>query len=177
MADDYANTSCSNIKSWAGSNSMGDADAFFSDSEVSMSDYGTPGMPKVIVVGCAGHKVYYNMNYTAAGIGDAIDEALLECNASTTSVNEIENTNFNLQLFPNPAQNIVTVSYELTESSMVTVNIVNMMGENVKTISSSVQNRGSVELQFDTNLLNNGFYFLRIQSKKDSQVVKFSVAH
>ncbi len=177
MADDYGNTPCTNIQSWASNNSMGAADAYFSDSKISMSNYGTPGMPKVVVVGCSGHKIYYNMNYTAAGIGAAIDEALLECNAGTTSVSEIDNTNFNLQLFPNPAQNIVTVSYELTESSILTIDVINMIGENVQTISNSFQNRGSVEFQFETNSLNDGIYFLRIQSKKDSQVLKFTVAN
>ena len=177
MADDYANTACSSIKAWANNNSMGDADAYFSDAEVSMSDYGTPGMPKVIVVGCSEHKVYYNKNYTASGIGEAIDEALLECNAINTSVAEIGNNSFNINLFPNPAQNIVNVSYEMKESSLVTIDVINMMGETAQMVSNSVQNAGTNELQFDTEPLKDGLYLLRIQSNKGSQVVKFSVAH
>lgn len=176
MADDYANTACSTLKSWASNNSMGDADAYFSDSDISMSDYGTPGMPKVIVVGCSEHKVYYNKNYTASGIGEAIDEALLECNAINTSVDEIGNNSFNINLFPNPAKNIVTVSFEMMESSEVTIDVLNMLGEIVLTISNSLQVEGSNEFQLNSNLLNDGLYFLRIQSQTRSQVVKFSVA-
>jgi len=82
MPDDYANTSCSSLTSWAENNSMGEADAYFSHSDINMNDYGTPGMPKIVVVGCSSHKVFYNMNYTAAGIEDAINEAIEECNTS-----------------------------------------------------------------------------------------------
>lgn len=177
MADDYANTACSSIKAWANNNSMGDADAYFSDSKLNMSDYGTPGMPKVIVVGCSEHKVYFNKNYTASGIGEAIDEALLECNTINTSVDEIGKDSFNMNLFPNPAQNIVNVSYEMMESSLVTIGVINMMGETVQKVSNSVQNAGTNEFQFETDLLKDGLYLLRIQSTKGSQVVKFSVAH
>jgi len=156
---------------------MGAADAYFSDHKLDMSDYGTPGMPKVVVVGCSEHKIYYNENYTASGIEEAIDEALIECNAINTSVEEFGNSSFNLDLFPNPTQNIVSVSYEILESSLVSIDVINMVGEIVQNVSKSVQDAGTNEFQFETNLLKDGLYFLRIQSAKGSQVVKFSVAH
>ncbi len=175
MADDYANTACSQLSSWATNNGMGNSDAFFSDSHVSMSDYGTPGMPKVIVVGCSDHNVYYNENYTAAGIGDAINEALEDC--SNLSVIEASNkNNFKLELFPNPTQTITNISYKITKSSVVTIDVVDMVGKTVLTITNSFQNSGSHNLQFNSELLKNGLYFLRIQSQNQSQIVKFSVA-
>lgn len=85
LADDYANTSCASITSWASTNSMGESNAIFSKSDISMSDYGAAGMPKIVVVGCSGHKVYFNMNYSTAGIENSISDALLEC--STNWVN------------------------------------------------------------------------------------------
>lgn len=177
MADDYANTSCSTLSSWATVNGMSDADAFFSDSEIDMDDYGQPGMPKVIVVGCSEHKVYYNENYTANEIGKAIDEALLECNAVNTSVNEMEKSRFNLRLSPNPVKSQVNISYEMHEAAELNIDIVNMVGQTVLAISNSVQNVGQNEFKVNTSSLKEGFYFLRIQSKKGSEVVKFSIVH
>lgn len=175
MADDYANTACSQLSSWAAANGMGSSDAFFSDAAVSMSDYGTPGMPKVIVVGCSDHKVYYNENYTAAGIGDAINEALEDC--SNLSVIEANSRNsFKVELFPNPTQSLTNISYEIAKSSVVSIDVVDMVGKTVLTITNSFQNSGLHELQFDTDFLNDGLYFLRIQSQNQSQTVKFSVA-
>ncbi len=174
MADDYANTDCSQLSSWATANGMGNSDAFFSTSKISMSDYGTPGMPKVIVVGCSNHKVYYNENNTAAGIGDAIDEALEECSNLSVLEKNINN-NFNLELFPNPTQNITNVSYEMSQSSDLTIDVVNMIGKTVMNISNSFENTGKHEFQFKTGSLGNGLYFLRINSIDGSQVVKFSV--
>lgn len=153
---------------------MAGADAFFSHSDISMSDYGIPGMPKVIVVGCSEHKIYYNENYTAAGIGDAIDIALAEC--GTTSVKENNTNSFELDLFPNPANNITNVIFELKQSSEVSIDVINITGESVLNVSNSFRNSGSHEIQFQTEQLGNGLYFLRIQSGSKSQVIKFSVA-
>jgi len=177
MPDDYANTSCSSLTSWAENNSMGEADAYFSHSDINMSDYGTDGMPKIAVVGCSSHKVFYNENYTAAGIEDAINEALEECNSSGIFDDEIDDNISALNLFPNPVKNTTTVSYKMMESSIITVDVVNMTGETVLNISNSFQYAGPVKIQFDTGLLSDGFYFLRIQSKSGSQLTKFSVVH
>ncbi|MBT7490255.1 MAG: T9SS type A sorting domain-containing protein [Bacteroidetes bacterium] len=185
MCDDYANNSCSSISSWAGSNNMGEADAYFSHSDINMSDYGSAGMPKTIVVGCIEHKVYYNMNYSANGIEDAINEALLDCNIDTSTidtsntnlVNEIGKSSFGLNMFPNPVQNTVTVSFEMIESSMVTIDVLNLTGETVLNMSNSFQTVGSIDIQFNTDILSNGCYFLRIQSETGFEIAKFSVAH
>ena len=174
MADDYANTSCQSLASWAASNGMSGTDSFFSHSDVSMSDYGTPGMPKVIVIGCSEHKVYYNENYTAAGIGDAIDEALADC--TNTFVKENNSNRVQVDLFPNPTQNITNLSFQLKESSDVTIDVINIIGESVLQVASSNHSSGTHNIQFGTEQLDAGLYFLRIQSGMKSQVVKFSVA-
>lgn len=176
MVDDYANTTCSTLNSWANNNSMGEADAYFSNADIDMLDYGTPGMPKIVVVGCSGHAVYYNKNYTAAGIGDAINEALTDCN-TISAIEENENNIHELSVFPNPVNNTATISYEITEASIVTVDVLNLMGESVLIVSNSNQNAGLIEFQFDTNSLKDGFYLVRIHSNKGEKVTKFSVKH
>lgn len=176
LADDYANTSCSQLSSWAGNASMGDADAYFSNSAVSMSNYGQPGMPKVVVVGCSDHKVYFNKNYTADGINEAIDAAITECDY-ISSVEETGNNNFELNLYPNPTHGIASVSYKLTEASLVKIDVLNILGESLIDISNSQQNIGIIEFKLNTNSLSDGVYFLRVQSNMGSQLVKFSVSH
>ena len=52
----------------------------FSSSSISMSDYGSSGMPKVVVLGNANHSVFYNENddkITFNGVQNAINNALL----------------------------------------------------------------------------------------------------
>ncbi|MBA3683174.1 MAG: hypothetical protein H0W73_18715, partial [Bacteroidetes bacterium] len=54
VADDYANSNCATINNWCASNGINPT-AKFSSTVVSMSAYGTAGMPKVIVLGGANH--------------------------------------------------------------------------------------------------------------------------
>ena len=177
MVDDYANTTCSLLYGWSNSSGMGNADAYFSDSQISMSDYGQNGMPKVVVVGCTEHKVYYNENYTADGITEAIEEAIAECDSFSTSVDKFNGSENKLQLFPNPANNMFNVSYELTEADNVTVDVANMVGKTIHHVSNSKQSAGLVEIQINTEQFRNGFYFLKVETSKGLQVVKFSVVH
>ncbi|MCF8370512.1 MAG: T9SS type A sorting domain-containing protein [Bacteroidales bacterium] len=175
LVDDYANTSCSSLSSWANSNGLGESDAIISSSSVNMSDYGIPGMPKIIVVGCSGHKVYYNMNYTANGIETAISEALSDCNF--VSINDFDNS-FNFSLFPNPSQDIITVSYSIIKSSkVINIDVLNVTGEMVLNLLDVIPNSGLGEFQFNTDRLSDGLYFLRMQTNVGTKTVKFSVAH
>ena len=61
LVDDYANTACPTLVNWGISNSMS-INTAFSSSSINMSDYGSSGMPKVVVLGNANHSVFYNEN-------------------------------------------------------------------------------------------------------------------
>ena len=50
LADDYANNTCSYLSGWASNYNIA-TDAFFSTTDLDMLDYGTVGMPKVVVLG------------------------------------------------------------------------------------------------------------------------------
>jgi len=77
IADDYANTVCSTVVGWSNFYGMTNSTKF-SDPAITMSDYGVDGMPKIVVLGGSNHKVYYNENSSSAGIGAAIDQALID---------------------------------------------------------------------------------------------------
>ncbi|HRD39909.1 MAG TPA: hypothetical protein PLC65_14870, partial [Bacteroidia bacterium] len=61
LVDDYANTSCPTLTSWALTNGMPNA-IVFSNSAIDMYDYGSTGMPKIVVIGGANHQVFDNQN-------------------------------------------------------------------------------------------------------------------
>jgi len=70
MADDYANTPCASIDLWANSNGMPNTRRF-SNPAIRMLDYGSNGMPKVVVIGGPEKQVFYNAN-------DAVDHVALQ---------------------------------------------------------------------------------------------------
>ena len=61
LVDDFANTSCANLVGWGNTNNM-PLSTFFSSSDISMSDYGSNGMPKVVVLRpfVSNYNVVYN---------------------------------------------------------------------------------------------------------------------
>lgn len=59
LVDDYANSTCNSITNWASTNNI-QPTSVFSTSVIKMSDYGSDGMPKVVVLAGTEHKVLFN---------------------------------------------------------------------------------------------------------------------
>jgi hypothetical protein len=84
MLDDYGNSNCSALQTWADENGI-TPNAMFSNSSISMSAYGSAGMPKTVVLAGNEHKVHLNnngdLNYSM--LKNAVSNALVTANAST----------------------------------------------------------------------------------------------
>ena len=174
MADDYANTTCSTLSSWAANNGMGSCTKF-SDAAVNMGDYGQAGMPKIVVLGGTDHTVYYNQNSSSQGIDLAINQALADL---TTGLKENSIAPLEVNTFPNPANNLLNISYELDRASSITIEIYNLLG--VKVIShknNSFMEAGEFSEKIDLSKLSNGIYFLKINNVNNKRTLKFTVYH
>lgn len=173
MVDDYGNSSCATLSSWASTNSI-DVSACFSSSDIDMSDYGTEAMQKTVVLGGADHSVYFNDegSISTSSMENAIDDALA---AATSGINEKATSNFQLNVFPNPATDKLFVSYIHTQTGNIQLEIINMLGGKVKEITNENQQAGLNEITIDITGLKKGFYFLKISSDKADQLVKFAV--
>ena len=119
LVDDEANTTCSNLTSWGNTNSMPLATKF-SDLAFNMADYGTPGMPKIVVLGGANHGIVYNKNsgVSTVGVQNAINGLL---SLSTPVINEIGS--LNLKVIPNPVVSDFQIDYSLEKNSDVNTNV------------------------------------------------------
>ena len=162
LVDDYANTACPTLVNWGISNSMSTNTAF-SSSSISMSDYGSSGMPKVVVLGNANHSVFYNENddkITFNGVQNAINNALLP-----VGVDDEIKSHINISVFPNPVKNILNVSCTSFESDNLTFDIVNILGKSIysstKKLSSS---SNSFTKKIDVSQFDTGIYFLNVNS-------------
>ena len=179
LSDDAGNTSCSSISSWAGTNAIGPVSstiAFLSNAgnTIDQANYGGIGMPHVVVIG-PNHHIYLNIKNGSndlVAITDSIAAAL-----ATLGVANVTNTENGLNLFPNPAKDKVTLSYSLYEQSQVSIEVINVIGQKVKTITPVMQNSGehSIDVNFDSKLAN-GIYFLRFIAGNSSQTIKFNIA-
>ena len=166
------NNMCSTLASWASTNSI-TPDAVFSNSAIKMTDYGSSGMQKTVVMGGPDHTVYYNQvgNISASAIQTAINNAL----AATTGIAENKISNFGLNVFPNPSASNSKVSYTLTTPATVSIDILNLLGEKVNTISLGTQSAGKQEAQINVESLSKGIYLIRLNAGEATETVQISV--
>ena len=162
LCDDFANTTCNTLVSWANTNSIS-ADAIFSNSVVSMAPYGTPGMPKTVVLGGGNCRtVFLNENdaLNTGALSTAIGNALLPC------TRRVENSpaDFAVTVFPDPVVDFARVKFSVPSSAETNLDVFNMSGGRVISISAGILNAGTHELSVSLESLNNGLYFLRMNS-------------
>jgi hypothetical protein len=172
LSDDVGTTTCSTLTSWATTNGMSGVTTFC-NTGVKQADYGSGGMPKIVVLGGNGHTVFYNENGGAnpSGLTPAINAALV-----AAGISENNSVDLKLNLFPNPATDKMSVKYTLTSESTVSISICNVLGAKVKDISSEKQDAGKHEAQIDFESLSNGVYFLKLKVGDAIETKKFTVA-
>jgi hypothetical protein len=175
IADDYANTTCATLNNWAMGNSLGGATTF-SDPAVSMSPYGTPGMPKIIVVGGGyNHTVYFNENNSAANDASAIQAAVDSALADITGMQTPEGL-ISVNLFPNPANGSASLTIHATHATGATVKVLNVAGQEVMNAYAGTLAPGANRITFSTEELAEGAYFVQVTDGEKSSVVKMIIS-
>lgn len=128
VVDDYNNTTCAALTNWTVSNSM-PGTTTFADSSIRMGDYGTAGMPKIIVLGGVAHYVYYNQNGAgnATLLQNAINTALGE-----TSVSDNQAANNALSAWADPLTEVLSLNFSAEQNGTAVVEIYSADGKLVK---------------------------------------------
>lgn len=160
LIDDYANTTCTSLKGWANSNNL-KGSTTFSDAAINMLDYGTIGMPKIVVVGGSDHRVYYNADFSvnATALKDSIISAL---NENSAGIQERLNTIGNFMLFPNPSSGLTTVDFTLKKKSDVVLRILDASGRTLISQRHDAMLQGENHIQVNTTSLSRGVFILEL---------------
>ncbi len=79
-------------------------------------------------------------------------------------INEVTNTDFGMQLFPNPANDFVVVQYQLANSESIKFEILDITGKTITTIGNSKSSKGlHVEvINLKRYNLSKGIYFVSL---------------
>ncbi len=80
----------------------------------------------------------------------------------------------NLNLFPNPAQNIVNLSFNTEVASTLNLKVVDVTGKVVLNENKDLV-EGSNDIELNTASLKAGIYFINMESEGKSQTIKFVV--
>jgi hypothetical protein len=173
LCDDYANTNCVSLNSWASGYNIVNA-TLFSNSAISMTDYGTPGMPKIVVVAGTDHQVLYNSNNSvnATLLQEAINSAL-----PTTGLQEPGNSSEALALLPNPANGSSVLTCKVEKASDIKIDLINPDGKMIKSLFSGNLANGEHNIELNFASFNSGIYFIKFSDGIQTKMIKIAVVH
>ena len=106
---------------------------------------------------------------TTIGQGGIIVESQL-----STSTDQVEPTGWNYRVFPNPAQDFLTVELTIAQSSPLDISLYSISGGLIQNKSLTV-GAGRIQTQLDLRGVAAGFYFLEVMTKNGKGVRKVVV--
>lgn len=81
-----------------------------------------------------------------------------------------------LYAYPNPAQNNFTLAFDLNRSSVVTISLYNVAGQQVAELLNNIQlNGGPQQININTEGFNNGIYFIMVAGLELNKTIKLVV--
>lgn len=172
MVDDYANTPCASIELWANSNGMPNT-LKFSNPAIKMMDYGSNGMPKVVVIGGSERRVFYNANNAVDHV--ALQQAINNAISVVTDITESHENPVSINVFPNPAKSIINAVFSRQHSDQIQIKIYNETGQEVKDVYSGYADKGQLQFEISTDNLANGLYHIQMKDSQGVHTLKFSV--
>lgn len=165
VVDDFADTPCVSLASWL--QGIGATNVtVFSNTAIDMMDYGSYGMPKVVVIGGSQHQVFYDANNSvnAELLIAAIDSAIA---VSSVGVDDLGLNSVQMSVHPNPSPGNFTIDFSLDKDLPVMIEILDVGGKLIETRNFGVMNSGSNTLVITTKL-PSGLYFVRLNADHQS---------
>ncbi len=103
-------------------------------------------------------------DYVAGEVITSIDEAAAKASEF-----------LQVTLYPNPANDYSTLTYALSQSRNLRIDLLDVQGRWIETIDQGTVPSGYHQLRIDTHALFSGIYFVRLQSEAGVQTVRLSV--
>jgi len=79
------------------------------------------------------------------------------------------------QNYPNPFNPTTTISYNITEPSIVKLTIYNLLGQEIKTLVNEFKEAGVHTVNFNASELNSGLYIYKLQAGTFTQTRKMTL--
>lgn len=154
------NTCASDVAPMMSANNF---DAGFDNAGAQKSYYmtGSP-MPGIVIVAGSNHSVIYEKNSFASG-DVATMTAAIDNFFATIGIEENKLTEENFTLYPNPAENNVTLTTTLENSvTGVSIEVTDITGKVVAVLSDLTLSEGTNSINIPLNDLESGQYIVRI---------------
>ena len=74
--------------------------------------------------------------------------------------------------YPNPFNPITTIQFFLPQKENLSLNVHNILGEEVATVYKGELNSGLHTFEFDGNNISSGIYFIRLETAMHNKTMK-----
>lgn len=169
-------TLCSYSQTWVTTNSLS-LYAPMDSGATAVAAYGGFGMPTVVLVGRSSHKVMFSTLSFSTSDTTIMRDSILAMLGVTTGVDEISTSINNVDIYPNPATGNVTLNVNLKDQANLQIDVIDIVGKQVAVIATENNITGNVTKQFNTELLSNGLYTIRINANGSTINRKLNVIH
>lgn len=95
--------------------------------------------------------------------------------SGVASTEEVSSNMFGVSIYPNPVQDEMTMKYKITNTSDVQVQITDVSGKEINTISYNSVQKGENIISINTSSLKAGVYLINIKSDGGSATKRFVV--
>src|SRR5574344_1236736 len=96
-------------------------------------------------------------------------------NVTASSLQEVENAITSLSVYPNPAKDVANISVSLSQNTKAEVKVTDLMGRTVMNLGSKSLSRGENTISLNTASLENGMYFISVNSNNGTRKQKITI--
>ncbi len=169
-------SSCIVSANWVATSNVATLYTPMDNGEAQVAHYGGFGMPTVVLLGGADHRVLFSTQSFSSSDTTIMRDSILALFNTANGIQNLQGGVNSFNVFPNPANDNVSVTFTLTETSDYTISITDITGKQVALISDEKQ-KGLITKQINTATLPNGNYIARILTNENTATQKFTVSH
>lgn len=169
-------TTCAYSQSWVTSNSLS-LYAPMDSGAADVAAYGGFGMPTVVLVGGANHRVMFTTLSFSNSDTTIMRDSILGLISAPSGIKSISGVTTDVSVYPNPASGNINVEFDLLASGALSITVADITGRQVAVIAEGYANAGVVKHTFNTSALANGIYTMSVSVGGATVNRKFNVLH
>jgi len=169
-------TTCIYAAGWVSSNNLGTLYTPMNNGAAHVAHYGGFGMPTVVVLGGADHRVMFSTQSFSTSDTTAMRDSIIAMINSTAGIANLPSALNKFTVYPNPATDNISINLDMKETANLLIDVTDITGKQLAIISNEKQT-GIVTKQFSTAALPGGNYFVRIQVSGKMATQKLTVNH
>ncbi|MCK9320685.1 MAG: choice-of-anchor J domain-containing protein [Bacteroidales bacterium] len=94
---------------------------------------------------------------------------------NSIGLSEVAQNEVSINVYPNPAKDNATIDITLSQNSVATIKVVDLMGRNVIELGTKSMKAGQNTIELNTSNLNNGMYFVKVASENGVVTKKITI--